>query len=80
MKPEVQAHVAEMSEHLVVRLTADDPNRALLFRLETQTVEMMQRVYYFAKKIAKETVREVEATIEDPVTEEELASAQGHSV
>ena len=35
----------------------------------------MQREYYFAKKIAKEVVREVQRSIEDPVTEDDLASA-----
>jgi hypothetical protein len=32
-------------------------------------VELEQRQYYFAKKIAKEVVREVEASVEDPVLE-----------
>lgn len=37
--------------------------------------QLIQRQYYFAKKIAKDVVREFEASIEDSVLEEELASA-----
>jgi phosphate:Na+ symporter len=65
MKGEVQDLVTGIVEHLAGRLTADAPDRALLYRLESQTVELVQREYYFAKKIAKEVVREVEASIED---------------
>jgi hypothetical protein len=39
---------------------------------------MLQRVYYFAKKIAKEIIREVEASIVDPVMQEELIAAGTH--
>jgi len=72
MKPVVQEHVAGLVEYLTTRLHSDDPDRAVLYRLETQTAEMLQRVYYFAKKIAKETIREAEASIVDPVLQEEL--------
>lgn len=53
---------------------SEDPDRALLFRLETQTIEIIQRDYYFAQKIAQEIVCEVEASIENPVLLEELAA------
>ena len=42
---------------------------------ESQAVEIIQRDYYFAKKIVKEIVREVEALIEDSVMKDELAAA-----
>jgi hypothetical protein len=48
----------------------------LLYRLESQAVEIIHRNYYFAKKIAKEIVREVEASIEDPILTDELAAAE----
>ena len=74
MKSEIQDLVSETVEHLVQRLGADAPNRARLYRLESQVVELIQREYYFAKKIAKEVLREVEASIEDPVLEGELGA------
>lgn len=74
MKPELQKLAGEIAGHLVGRLTADLPERTLLYRLESQIVELIQREYYFAKKIAKEVVREEGASAEDPVLEEELAA------
>ncbi|UCC99717.1 MAG: Na/Pi cotransporter family protein, partial [Phycisphaerales bacterium] len=75
MKQEIQDLVNDIVEHLTQRLVAEDPDRTLLYRLESQAVEIIQRDYYFAKKIAKEIVREIEASVEDPVTTDELAAA-----
>lgn len=75
MKSEVQDLVSGMGQHLAGRLGADAPDRTVLYRLESQAVEFMQREYYFAKKVAKEVVREIEASIEDPVMEDELAES-----
>ena len=77
MKKEVQSLVAETLEHLARRLTADAPDRALLYRLESQAVELIRRQYYFARQVAKEIVREAEASTEDPVLEEELRDGSG---
>ena len=75
MKAEIQDLVNDIVEHLAQRLVAEDPNRTLLYRLESQAVEIIQRDYYFTRKIAKEIVREVEASIEDKVLKAELTSA-----
>ena len=75
MKQQIQELVSDSVEHLAQRLVADDPDRTLLYRLESQAVEIIQRDYYFARKIAKEIVREVNASIEDPVLSDELAAA-----
>lgn len=75
MKAKIQDLVNDIVEHLAQRLVAEDPNRTLLYRLESQAVEIIQRDYYFAKKIAKEIVRELEASIEDPVLKAELTAA-----
>jgi phosphate:Na+ symporter len=40
-------------EHLGRRLVADDPNRLAAFRIETDVIENLRRIYYFAKRIAK---------------------------
>ncbi len=69
MKPDIQTRAAETFEHLMHRLRAGDPNRAVLFRLESHIVEMLQRLYYFAKKIAKTTVRPDDSAVAPPPSE-----------
>jgi phosphate:Na+ symporter len=60
MKPEVQKLADETVEHLSRRLVSDDPNRAVLYRVESQFVELFQRIYYFARMVAIEIVQESE--------------------
>ena len=43
----------ELEHHLAERLTADAPNRLHAFRLETDVIENLRRVTYFARRIAK---------------------------
>jgi phosphate:Na+ symporter len=52
-KAEIDTFVEKAQQHLLARLGADAPQRALLFRLESTTIEHLKRVYYFAKRIAK---------------------------
>jgi phosphate:Na+ symporter len=56
MKPRVQAEVAELMQHLFRRLTSSDPHRAVVYRLESQIVELTRRIHDFARKIAKEVI------------------------
>ena len=58
MKPDVERLADEIVEHLSRRLVSDDPNRAVLYRVESQFVELIQRIYYFAGMIANEIVQE----------------------
>ncbi len=53
-KPEINqlAHAAE--RHLNRRLSADEPNRLAAFKIETEIIEYWKRVYYFAKRVAKD--------------------------
>jgi len=39
--------------HLANRLVAEEPNRLATFRIESEIIEYLKRVYYFAKRIAK---------------------------
>lgn len=49
--------LAETAErHLAMRLTANEPERLAIFKLESEIVEYLKRVYYFAKRIAKVTI------------------------
>ena len=47
----------EAEEHLGRRLVAEDPNRLAAFRVETDIIENLKRIYYFAKRIAKTVAR-----------------------
>ncbi len=58
MKPDVERLADGIVEHLSRRLVSDDPNRAVLYRVESQFVELIQRIYYFAGMIANEIVQE----------------------
>ncbi len=39
--------------HLAQRLAANEPNRVGLFRLESDLIEALKRIYYFSKRIAR---------------------------
>lgn len=58
MKPDVDRLADEIVEHLSRRLVSDDPDRAVLYRVESQFVELIQRIYYFAGMIANEILQE----------------------
>ena len=49
--------LADMAEeHLLKRLIAEAPHRLSAFRIESELIEYLKRVYYFAKRIAKVVV------------------------
>lgn len=52
-KLEINQLVTEAEEHLSRRLSADEPNRLVAYRLESEIMEYLKRMYYFAKRIAK---------------------------
>ncbi|MDP7016057.1 MAG: Na/Pi cotransporter family protein [Pirellulaceae bacterium] len=58
-KGELNRLAAIAENHLSRRLSADEPNRLATFRLESEIMEHLKRMYYFAKRIAK-LVREDE--------------------
>ncbi len=58
MKAEVDRMSHEMVEYLSVRLLSDDPDRAVLYRVESRLVELIQRIYYFSSVIAGEILKE----------------------
>lgn len=55
-KKEINRLATIAQEHLSRRLSADAPNRLAMFRLESEIMEYLRRMYYFAKRIAKLTV------------------------
>ena len=52
-KGQVNRLSQEAEKYIALRLTADEPNRVATFRLETEMIEYLKRMYYFAKRIAK---------------------------
>lgn len=53
-KPEINRLAADAELHLTRRLAADEPNRLAAFKIESEIIEYLKRVYYFAKRIAKD--------------------------
>ncbi len=54
-KAEINRLAAVAETHLFSRLAARAPNRLAMFRLESEIMEYLKRMYYFAKRIAKLT-------------------------
>ena len=52
-KSELNRLASMAEEHLSKRLIADAPHRLSAFRIESELIEYLKRVYYFAKRIAK---------------------------
>ena len=52
-KEEINRLAGEAENHLALRLAAEDENRLVLYRIESEIIEYLKRVYYFAKRIAK---------------------------
>ena len=50
-------YLAEQAEdRITARLASEDPNRLATFKVESAVIESLKRIYYFAKRIAKEVV------------------------
>ena len=62
MKDQVHELARGLDAHLAKRVAADEPNRVLVYGLETDAVEILQRLYYFAKRLAKTVVAATGAT------------------
>ncbi|MEX2186521.1 MAG: PhoU domain-containing protein [Pirellulales bacterium] len=71
-KDEINRLADEAESHVSRRLTADEPNRMLAFRIESEMVEYLKRVFYFAKRIAM-VVSDVDAASaeSEPATPQE---------
>ena len=58
MKDEITRVAQSQAAHQMKRLVADEPNRIETYTIEMDIAEKLQRIYYFAKKIAKTVVDE----------------------
>ena len=59
-KAEINRLTEEAEAHLTERLGAPAPQRLAAFRIETELVEALKRIYYFAKRIARLVAEETE--------------------
>ncbi len=77
-KGEINRLADEAEAHLARRLVADEPDRLSLYRFESELIEYLKRVYYFAKRIAKAVAAHEMASAGSRVDEnpeQELVSA-----
>lgn len=52
-KSEINRLAAVAEAHVIKRLAAAEPNRRDAFRIESDVIENLKRIYYFAKRIAR---------------------------
>lgn len=62
MKPQITARSAEAIEHQLERLRADEPRRVEAYRIESDIIEDLKRIYYYAKRAARVGVPEERST------------------
>lgn len=60
MKPQVKRLAQEAADHLGARLHADEPNRVELFRIETEIISHMKRIFDNARRIARRVAQRAE--------------------
>jgi phosphate:Na+ symporter len=53
MKPEITARTTHAIEYQLERLTADEPDRVATYRIESDIIEDLKRIYYYAKRAAR---------------------------
>lgn len=61
MKGDIKHRAEEAGVHETVRLVADAPHRAEAYRFETDLLENLRRIYYFAKRMARTSLRAAKA-------------------
>jgi phosphate:Na+ symporter len=66
-KKEINRLAAKAEDHLSRRLSADEPNRLAMYRLESEIMEFLKRMYYFAKRIAKLVSEEEMDYVREPL-------------
>jgi phosphate:Na+ symporter len=61
MKPGMKHAAGQARRHEAARLVADEPGRLDAYRLETDIIESLTRIYYFTKRMARGVVRGAQA-------------------
>ena len=66
-KKEINRLARAAEDHLSRRLSADAPNRLAMFRLESEIMEYLKRMYYFSKRIARLAAEDVTVDVLETV-------------
>jgi len=66
MKSEITQIANSAAAHEIRRLLADEPNRIEAYTIEMDIVEKLQRIYYFAKRMAKTVTTLPDETVTEP--------------
>ena len=56
MKEQIRVRAETIAEHYAQRLVAPEDNRIELYRFETDVVNNLHRIYYFAKRTARAAI------------------------
>lgn len=59
-KPGISGRADDLAAHLARRVTADGDQRLALYRLESDLTEYLKRIYYFAKRVAKAVLTDLQ--------------------
>lgn len=78
-KGEISQLANAAERHLTRRLSADEPNRLAAFKIESEIIEYLKRVYYFAKRIAKDLVNDEGESAETEAVEHDTFEQVGAS-
>lgn len=65
MKPAINELAEQVTNHLAQRLFSNEPDRITLYRIESDIIGQIKRLYYFVKRIAKKTAEMQDSTVEE---------------
>ena len=79
-KIEINRLADAANDHLVRRLGASEPDRMKIFRIESDLIENLKRIYYFAKRIARVVTTEPATMTTTATTANANADPEGELV
>ena len=59
MKPTIAQSADAIAKRIGTRMLATDPDRTAVYLLENEVIEVFNRLYYFAKRLAKTVAADV---------------------
>ena len=65
MKSAINELAEQITNHLAKRLLTNEPDRITLYRIETDIISQIKRLYYFVKRIAKKTAEMQDSPVDE---------------
>ena len=65
MKPTINELADQVANHLAQRLFTNEPDRITLYRIETDIIGQIKRLYYFVKRISKKIAEMQNSPVEE---------------